>query len=117
MTDGGGSSPLKDLDARLKAARDRQDEGQGPRGPVLGGEAGAGVGYRVSVELFAGMLFGGGLGWLLDRWLDTKPWLMVLFFLLGAAAGLLNSYRAMMQANRVAPGDASREARDEGKKD
>ncbi len=117
MTDGGGSSPLKDLDARLKAARNRQDEGQGPQGPVLKGEAGAGVGYRVSVELFAGMLFGGGLGWLLDRWLDTKPWLMVLFFLLGAAAGLLNSYRAVMRVNRVASDDASQGARDEGKKD
>jgi len=117
MTDGGGSSPLKDLDARLKAARDRQDEGQGSQGPVLKGEAGAGVGYRVSVELFAGMLFGGGLGWLLDRWLDTKPWLMVLFFLLGAAAGLLNSYRAVMRVNRTGPDDASQGARDEGKKD
>lgn len=119
MTDGGGSSPLKDLDARLKAARGRQDEEQRPQGPVLRGEAGAGVGYRVGVELFAGMLFGGGLGWLLDRWLDTKPWLMVLLFLLGAAAGLLNSYRAMMRANRTAPDEAaSQEApENDGKKD
>jgi ATP synthase protein I len=52
----------------------------------------------VSVELFAGMLFGGGVGWFLDRWLGTKPWLLVGMFLLGSAAGLLNAYRAIKRA-------------------
>jgi ATP synthase protein I len=33
------------------------------------------------------------VGLLLDRWLGTKPWLFLLFFVLGAAAGILNVYR------------------------
>jgi ATP synthase protein I len=104
MTEGGSPPPLKDFDARLKAARDRQNDGKnsGP-GPALPAERGAGAGYRVAIELIAGMIFGGLLGWWLDRELGTKPWLMVLLFLLGSAAGMLNAYRAMMRADRVEP--------------
>ncbi|HWA42635.1 MAG TPA: AtpZ/AtpI family protein [Hypericibacter adhaerens] len=92
---------MNDLDARLKAARARQNEGKSDgRGPALPAERGAGAGYRVAVELIGGMLFGAGLGWWLDQELGTKPWLMVLLFLLGAAGGLLNAYRAMTQADR-----------------
>jgi ATP synthase protein I len=109
MTQGEVPPPNDNLDARLKAARQRRSEEVAPQGGKLPVEQGAGAGYRVSVELFAGMLFGGGVGWFLDRELGTKPWLMVLLFLLGAAAGLLNSYRAVMRANRepteTPPGD------------
>jgi len=38
---------------------------------------------------------GAVIGWLLDRWLGTKPWLILVFFILGFAAGLLNVYRLM----------------------
>jgi ATP synthase protein I len=102
MTEGGSPPPLNDFDARLKAARERQNDGKNSgRGPALPASTGANAGYRVAVELFAGMLGGAGLGWWLDRELGTKPWLMVLLFLLGAAAGLLNAYRAVMRANRT----------------
>lgn len=100
MSEGEPPPPLKDLDARLRAARERQDSDPNKQQPVLRSEQGAGAGYRVSVELFAGMLFGGGVGWLLDRLLGTKPWLMVVLFILGSAAGLLNAYRAMKRAER-----------------
>jgi ATP synthase protein I len=43
--------------------------------------------------------FGGGL--LLDNWLGTKPWLMFLGFFLGLAAGVLNVYRVMREADRL----------------
>ena len=102
MTEGGTPPPLNDLDARLKAARGRQKDEEGAgRGPALPAERGAGAGYRVAVELIAGMIFGGLLGWWLDRELGTKPWLMVVLFLLGSAAGMLNAYRAMMRADRT----------------
>ena len=38
---------------------------------------------------------GVGIGWALDRWLGTKPWLMIAFFVLGAAAGMMNVYRSV----------------------
>jgi ATP synthase protein I len=102
MTRGNQPPDLQDFDARLRAARAR--EGDGANEPAVSdtvADSGSAAGYRVGVELFAGMLFGAGVGWLLDRWLGTKPWLMVVLFILGAAAGLLNSYRAVMQANRT----------------
>jgi ATP synthase protein I len=100
MSEGEPPSPLKDLDTRLRAARERQDENPNNRQPTLRSEQGASAGYRVSVDLFAGMLFGGGVGWFLDRMLGTKPWLMVVLFILGSAAGLLNGYRAVIRAQR-----------------
>lgn len=102
MTRGNQPPDLQDFDARLRAARAR--EGGSANDPAVSdtvADSGSAAGYRVGVELFAGMLFGAGVGWLLDRWLGTKPWLMVVLFILGAAAGLLNSYRAVMQANRT----------------
>ncbi len=51
------------------------------------------------------MGFGGGL--LLDNWLGTKPWLMFLGFFLGLAAGVLNVYRVMREADRLSRGSAT----------
>ena len=50
-------------------------------------------GLKVSAELIGGVVVGGGLGWILDKWLGTFPWLFILFFLLGSAAGILNIVR------------------------
>lgn len=51
-------------------------------------------GFRLSSELVAGVLVGAGLGWLIDRWLGTSPWGLMLFLLLGFAAGVLNVMRS-----------------------
>jgi len=50
---------------------------------------------RVATELLAGLLVGAGIGWTLDKWLDTNPWFLILFFLLGGAAGILNLWRVV----------------------
>ena len=50
---------------------------------------------RVSSELVAGLVVGAGSGWVLDRWLDTSPLLLVIMFFIGAAAGMLNLWRAL----------------------
>ncbi len=98
----GGSGPggnpddrgsIDDLDARLRAAQAREAKAEGG-GPSGGARSGIGVGLRIGVEMVAGLGVGLAIGWGLDRWLGTKPWLMVLFFFLGAAAGILNAYRA-----------------------
>ena len=97
MTDDSGSPrPLEEFDARLRAARGevKSDKGAEPRnGASIG--AGMGMGVRVGVELIAGIAVGGGIGYGLDRWLGTKPWLLLVFFFLGAAASVLNIYRAV----------------------
>ncbi len=56
-------------------------------------------GFRLSTELVAGVLVGAGIGWLIDRWLGTKPWGLIVLLLLGFAAGVLN----VMRAAGVAP--------------
>jgi ATP synthase protein I len=52
-----------------------------------------GIGFRAGVELVSALVVGVGIGWLLDRWLGTWPWLFLLFFVIGSAAGMMNVYR------------------------
>ncbi len=49
--------------------------------------------YRLGMEFTSGVLVGVFIGYFVDRWLQTSPWGMVVFILLGAAAGFLNIYR------------------------
>jgi len=51
-------------------------------------------GFRLSSELVAGVVVGAGLGWLIDRWVGTSPWGLMIFLLLGFAAGVLNVMRS-----------------------
>ena len=48
---------------------------------------------KVSAELIGGVGVGSVLGWFLDKWLGTYPWLFILCFFLGTGAGLLNIVR------------------------
>jgi ATP synthase protein I len=51
-------------------------------------------GFRLSSELVAGVIVGAGLGWFIDHWLGTSPWGLIVFLLLGFAAGVLNVMRS-----------------------
>ena len=86
-------SSLKELDQRIRAVRQQQkDEWEAPaRGRV--DATGWAFGMRLTIDLISGIAVGVGLGWLLDRWLGTSPFLLILFFFLGSAAGILNVYR------------------------
>ena len=100
-----------DLEARLRAARAREEEDSG-RGPASRAQpSGMGMGLRMGVELVTSVLVGTGIGWVLDSWLKTAPWLMVVFLLLGGAAGVMNVYRLMRGMDEtVGLGRAQREA-------
>ena len=52
---------------------------------------------KLSVELAAGLLVGGGIGWFLDYLMGTKPWMLILFFILGGAAGMWTVYKSSME--------------------
>ncbi len=49
--------------------------------------------FKLSTELVAAVGVGTIIGFILDSWFDTKPWLMIIFFFLGAAAGIMNVIR------------------------
>lgn len=53
----------------------------------------SGIAYAAAFTLFASVVSLCGAGWLLDRWLGTKPWLMVIGIVLGAAAGFYQFIR------------------------
>jgi ATP synthase protein I len=84
---------LEELDERLQAARHRRDGTAKGESSGRSGEQGLGTALRIGVDLVAAIGVGVGIGLLLDHWLDTKPWFLIGFFLLGAAAGIVNVVR------------------------
>ena len=52
-----------------------------------------GLAYAAALSLFAAVVSGLIVGWLLDRWLGTRPWLLVSGIVLGAAAGFYEFVR------------------------
>ncbi len=95
MTERDKPDSLRDLDDRLRRLRDREGSGRAEPGSGRASNSGLGMAMRIGVELVAALLVGAVIGLLLDRWLGTAPWLLVGFFLVGAAAGMLNVYRTM----------------------
>jgi ATP synthase protein I len=88
------------LSARLQHLGDRlaqhgpspkvETAGSGPRSDP----SALARGFRLSTELVAGVLVGAFIGWALDKWLGISPWGMIVFLLLGFAAGVVNVMRA-----------------------
>lgn len=87
-------SPLEDIEARLRKARRAEEDAKRVGPDRSATSSGLGLGFRVSIEFVAGVAVGVGIGYALDRWLGTAPIMLVLFLLLGGAAGVLNAYRA-----------------------
>ena len=49
-----------------------------------------GVAFKMSTELVAAVVVGTIIGFILDGWFDTKPWLILIFFFVGVIAGIMN---------------------------
>ena len=82
----------EDFKTRLKIAKSKiqkqiQDDKE-KRGSFMGSA------FKLGTELVAAVAVGTIIGFILDNWFDTKPWLIIIFFFLGAAAGMLNVIRA-----------------------
>ena len=52
-----------------------------------------GSAFRLGTELVAAVAVGTIIGFILDNWFGTKPWFIIIFFLLGVIAGILNVFR------------------------
>jgi len=85
---------LEELSARVKEARQaiepKKDGG-------INETHAYGMAMRLVVELVSGLVVGLIIGWLLDKALDTKPLLMIIFVFLGLGAGIFNVMRAARQ--------------------
>tara|TARA_B100001121_G_scaffold188575_1_gene164668 strand:- start:98 stop:382 length:285 start_codon:yes stop_codon:yes gene_type:complete len=86
----------EDFKTRLKIAKSKikkkLDDDSPNRGSFMGNA------FKLGTELVAAVAVGTIIGFILDSWFDTKPWLIIIFFFLGAAAGMLNVIKA---ANRM----------------
>jgi ATP synthase protein I len=89
--EGGKGESQSSLDERLKAARNAEAARKG----VAAGKPKTGYnqGSRVLTELIAGSVGGAIIGWLLDRWLGTSPWLLLAMMALGVIVAFRNIYR------------------------
>jgi ATP synthase protein I len=127
MTEGKKPTSLDDLDVRLRAAQKHRDDAFGKganKGRAGKGQSGIGFAFKIGADIVSALIVGVGIGLLLDNWLETKPWFLVLFFILGAAAGFMNVFRTVrgleMTAGYQKPGrieDKSKAAPEKGREE
>jgi ATP synthase protein I len=99
------SARFQHLGERLGHFRPSRPSDSGSGSRPAGDASAMARGFRLSTELVAGVLIGAGIGWVLDKWLGITPWGMIVFLLLGFAAGVLNVMRAagVVRANTMDP--------------
>ena len=85
-------SNFQDFKTRLKIAKSKIkkqfEDDKDKRGSFMGSA------FKLGTELVAAVAVGTIIGFILDTLFDTKPWLIIIFFFLGAGAGMLNVVRA-----------------------
>ena len=79
---------LKEISARLEIAKRNIKKDQIKN--KSSNAASLGKALKISTELVAAVVVGTTLGFILDNWFDTRPWLTISFFFMGVAAGILN---------------------------
>lgn len=89
--DSGVGKQHSSLEERLAAAHRAEAERTGTA--VRKPDKGSRQGSRVLTELIAGPVGGGLIGWVLDRWLSTSPWLLLVMLFLGIGVAFRNIYR------------------------
>lgn len=95
-----GAGRPGNFEDRLDALDDRLDRLDDKyNAPEPGAKRGTAIGiaFRLVTELVAGLAVGAFLGYWIDIFLGTMPVFLLLFFVLGAAAGILNVIRAAKQ--------------------
>ena len=100
MGDGPGDENAGGFNERLNAARAKHGLDAKASAPGSASAGTYGIGLRVGVELVSALAVSVLIGWGLDAWLGTRPWMLGLFVLLGGAAGVANVWRLMMPAKK-----------------
>ena len=79
---------IKEITTRLEIAKKNISSNQ--KNNKSSNAASLGKALKISTELVAAVAVGTTLGYILDNWFDTRPLLTVIFFFMGAVAGILN---------------------------
>ena len=89
---------INEISTRLKIAKKNikktEQKNKGSNAASLG-EA-----LKISTELVAAVIVGTTIGFLLDGWFDTKPFITILFFFFGVIAGIINVFRSAKRMNK-----------------
>ena len=88
----------EDFKTRLKIAKSKIKKNVQTDGEKKGSFMGSA--FKLGTELVAAVAVGTIIGFILDSWFDTKPWLIIVFFFLGTAAGILNVIRTAKQMQK-----------------
>jgi ATP synthase protein I len=89
---------LKEISTRLEIAKKKikkkQIKNNGSNVASLG------KALKISTELVAAVVVGTTLGFILDNWFDTRPWLTISFFIMGVVAGILNVIKSAKKMHK-----------------
>ena len=117
MTDHDKPPSIEDVSARLKAMQEAVADKKETERETGESAQGLGVGFRIGIEMVAGVLVGAGLGWFIDDKLNTKPIFMLALIAVGFAASMLNVLRILRNLDEaVGLGRAVREKNERDKK-
>jgi ATP synthase protein I len=87
------------LDKRLQAAKEREDKRSQPQGSSTATDANYRMGSKVLSELVGGIGGGALIGWVIDHFVGTKPWgLLVMLFL-----GIIVAFRNIIRISNRRP--------------
>ena len=81
---------LNEIATRLKIAKKKYEVSTSEKSDYVS----LGNAFKISTELVAAVVIGATIGFILDNFFDTKPWLIISFFFLGVIAGILNVIRS-----------------------
>ncbi|MCX2723782.1 AtpZ/AtpI family protein [Roseibium salinum] len=124
QNDGKDGPPEETSEADLSERRDRLNrmlEGQraaedAERASRKSDTSGYAQAVKHSSEFIAGIVAGGGIGWLCDQWLGTSPFGLIVFLLIGFLAGVLNVLRAAGEISQPGTRIKRDDTQDDGKK-
>ena len=89
---------FKEISTRLEIAKKKINNTQ--KNNKSSNAASLGKALKISTELVAAVFVGTTIGFLLDSWFDTKPLLIICFFIIGVATGILNVFRSAKKMHK-----------------
>ncbi|MBW8618449.1 MAG: AtpZ/AtpI family protein [Hyphomicrobiales bacterium] len=117
----GGDRALQERLAKLagaiekKQAESSESDRRQAEAAAVGGETGKAMalGFRMLAELIAGVAVGAIIGWQIDRWSGLSPIFLIIFMMLGVAAGFWNMVKLGSGKSRARPMDTDPKGRND----
>ncbi len=103
-----GSAKLDELGRRIRVARGAQAPKRGKTGDMF---TAAGMAWRMTLELVVGGMVGAAMGWGLDVLFGTLPVFLIVFILLGFAAGIRTVILSAEELRKIQVAEAAEEKR------